>query len=156
MLRERSAMQMRAYVAVIIGGGIYQEREKQLRFEARPIMINTGHTPAHNVRYRASARIADLPVEKDFSYEIGPNELGGAPLNPNQTFIMNAVVPDYADDDEVENIKKGTGKALIVWGVIKYRDAFGEDRQTRFAQTLTWLPNNTIYGYFHPNHNDAD
>jgi hypothetical protein len=156
MLRERTAMQMRAYVAVVIGSAVYQERDRQLRFEAKPVMINTGHTPAHNVRFQACSAILPIPVPDDFVYEPS-DERGGAPLNPNQTFIMSAIVPGYVEDAEIEAIKRGTGKALVVWGIVTYRDVFGENHQTRFAHTITWLRDDSnILGYFNTHHNDTN
>jgi hypothetical protein len=154
-LRERTAMQMRAYVAVVIGGGVYQERDKSLRFEAKPIMLNTGHTPAHDVGFQAVAAIMAVPLDDDFDFPLPDEIRGAAPLGPNQTFIMSAIVPDYIDDAEIDNIKKGIGKALVVWGIVKYRDVFGEERQTRFGHAVTWLPNGNIYGYYNQHHNDS-
>jgi hypothetical protein len=37
--------QMRAYLSVRIGGGVYQDRAANLRFEVTPMLINTGLTP---------------------------------------------------------------------------------------------------------------
>src|SRR5262249_20928665 len=47
--------QLRAYLSVVIGTAVYQERDKNLRFEAKPTIVNTGQTPAYNVRYRIKA-----------------------------------------------------------------------------------------------------
>src|ERR1700738_4326627 len=47
--------QVRAYLSVRINGGIYQDRSKNLRFEPKPLLINTGLTPAYKVRYAAKA-----------------------------------------------------------------------------------------------------
>ena len=41
-----ASQQMRAYCTVIIGNAIYQESGRDIRFEGRPRIINTGHTPA--------------------------------------------------------------------------------------------------------------
>lgn len=69
-LRERTAQQMRAYVTVNIGSAVYQERSKGLRFEGKPLLINTGHTPAKNVSFRASAAILEAPLADDFTFPI--------------------------------------------------------------------------------------
>src|SRR5258708_756447 len=58
---------MRSYLCVNICTGVYQERAKDLRFEAKPMLLNTGYTPAHNVTYKAKADILPFPLPKDFN-----------------------------------------------------------------------------------------
>jgi hypothetical protein len=45
-----SKKELRAYVSVVVGSAVYQEREKNLRFEGKPLMVNTGRTPAYKSR----------------------------------------------------------------------------------------------------------
>src|SRR5574337_603610 len=89
--RERSAQQMRAYLSVNIGVAIYQERDKGLKFEAKPLILNTGHTPAHKVSYRAKAGILSVPLPDDFSFPLDEKVIGAAVLGPQQHFITSAV-----------------------------------------------------------------
>jgi hypothetical protein len=49
--------QVRAYLSVRVNGGLYQERSKKLRFEVKPLLINTGLTPAFKIRYTANAGV---------------------------------------------------------------------------------------------------
>src|SRR6266849_5448269 len=49
--------QMRAYICVVIGSAVYQERTKNLRFQAVPSVVNAGLTPAHKVSFQADAAI---------------------------------------------------------------------------------------------------
>lgn len=75
-LRERTAQQMRAYLTVNIGAAIYQERAKNWKFEGKPLLINTGHTPAKKVSFKASAAILKAPLPDDFvriSSSVFPN-----------------------------------------------------------------------------------
>ncbi len=154
-LRERTAQQMRAYLAVVVGAAIYQERGKGLKFEGKPLLINTGHTPANNVSYRASAAILPVPMPDDFSFPLSGKVTGAAMLGPQQSANLSAVVNDFCDDTEVEAIKACNGRALYVWGIVTYEDIFGENRQTRFCQCLTWLNDGKVFGFYTPGHNDA-
>jgi hypothetical protein len=155
-LKERTAMQMRAYVSVSVGVAIYQERERGLRFEARPLIVNTGHTPAHNLGFQAAARILPIPIANTFDFPIPEQRIGAAMLGPQQNFTMKVVVPEYVHDEEVAGIKQGDGRALCVWGLVTYADAFGEPRETRFSQILFWLrDDNGITGHYTEQHNEA-
>ena len=155
-LKERTAMQMRAYVAVLVGAAIYQERERGLRFEARPLIVNTGHTPAHNLGFQAAAKIMAIPLADDFDFPIQEQRIGAAMLGPQQNFTMKVIVPDFVDDEEVAAIKQGDEKALCVWGLVTYTDAFGEPRETRFSQMVFWLRDDSgITGHYTQQHNEA-
>lgn len=154
--RETAQRQLRAYVSVIIGGAVYQERDKSIRFEGRPVILNTGQTPAHDLSYWANAAVLTLPIPPGFPFEPRPGSGFNwfAVLGPQQTFIASAVVPDFVDDGEVESIKSGPDRGLCVWGRVIYRDAFGEIHQTEFSQVLWWLPDGNIMGHYE-RHNRA-
>jgi hypothetical protein len=154
-LKERTAKQMRAYLTVIIGGGVYQERDKNYRFEGKPIVINTGHTPARNVRHRCKAQVLPIPLPSDFAFPLPEKEFGGTMMGPQQNNILGAIVDDFCDDAEVNDIKSANGKGLYVWGTITYEDIFGERQRTEFCQVIRWTPDNKIWGYFIPGHSDA-
>jgi hypothetical protein len=57
---------------------------------------------------------------------------------------------------DVAVIKDGSEKALFVWGQITYDDVFGKEHHTKFGQSLVWLPDGKIFGYYTPGQNDAD
>jgi hypothetical protein len=154
-LKERTAQQMRAYLAVAVGAAIYQERNKPLKFEGKPLLVNSGHTPAYKVSYRAKAEILSIPLPKDFAFPLPDEVVGGAMLGPQQNATLSAIVDDFSEDAEVEDIKIGKGKCLYIWGIVTYEDIFGEARRTRFCQSLTWLPDGKVFGVFTPGHNDA-
>jgi hypothetical protein len=156
-LKDRTARQIRAYLCVTFGSGVYQERDKNLKFEGKPVILNTGHTPAHKVTYSAQAAILSVPLSEDFAFPI-PAVTGAAAaiLGPQQNAVMSALVPDFCDDAEVEAIKHGAGKALYVWGIVTYEDVFGDGHYTKFAQAITWLPDNKIWSYYLTRHNEAN
>lgn len=150
-----SAQQMRAYLCVQIGLGIYQERDKNLRFEAKPLLVNTGNTPAYNVRYKARAAILPVPLPDNFEFPLPEKEVGQATVGSQQNATLNAIVDDYCDDADVERIKHAEGEALFVWGTVTYQDIFGNSQHTHFCQYLVWLLNGNVFGFYVPGHNDA-
>jgi hypothetical protein len=154
-VRERTAQQMRAYISVLVGRGFYQERGRNIKFEAQPVMLNSGHTPAYRVSYRAKAAILPVPLPDNFTFPRPESADTGAVLGAQQNFIMNAVVDSFCGDAEVETIKGGNGKALYVWGIVTYDDIDGVNRETKFCQCITWLPNGQIHGYHLHRHTNA-
>lgn len=152
-------MQMRAYISVLISNGVYQERDKNLKFDVRPMVINTGQTPAHKLTYWASARILPNPLPEDFDFPEGEDSVrSGFVLGPHQSIIINAAVPDFVADTEVDEIKAGRNRRVWVWGVVFYEDVFGELRQTKFCNNLHWLKGpqgEVVGGGYGTKHNEA-
>ena len=159
-LKDRTARQMRAYLQVTMNGATYQERAKNLRFAVNPVIANIGHTPANSVRHKCKAAILPFPfTADDFDFSIGGNWTGGTSMAPNQTAIFHAIVEDFCDDAEVEEIKKGTGKrGLFVWGNFEYTDIFEEIRTTTFCHQMYWEEvgdgKSQILGWFIPKYNE--
>jgi len=158
-VREVSARQMRAYLSVLLNTGIYQEREHNLKFDVRPLVYNSGNTPAHKFTYWANAKILPNPLPHDFDFPVGTDTLkAGFVLGPHQNIILNATAPDFISDDEVEEVKRGIKRRITVWGVVFYEDVFGEKRETRFCHSIYWVrgeKGESISGNYAPRHNDA-
>ncbi len=155
-LKERTAKQMRAYLCVNIGGGDYQDRTKNFKFASRPILLNAGHTPAHKVSYKANAAILPVPLPEDFAFPLPDESIGAALLGAQQNATLGAIVDDFCDDKEVEDIKIGKGKVLYIWGIVNYEDVFGESHFTKFCQSTLFAPDGKVFGFFIPRHNEAD
>jgi hypothetical protein len=161
-LKERTAQQMRAYLCVNICTGVYQERAKGLRFEGKPMLLNTGHTPAHNVTYKAKADILPFPLPEDFKLPSLDDRTGYTVgiLGPQQNFILNAWVErDFFEDGEAEEIKRGRERRLYIWGTVTYEDVFGEKKYTNFFQSICWVATeqgDRIIGNYGSQHSDAN
>ena len=149
--------QMRAYLCVVIGTAIYQERPKNMKFQAVPSIVNAGLTPAHKVSFRASAAILPVPLPEDFTFPLPAVSNGTSVIGPRQNITISPVVEDFCDDPEVEGIKHAAqGKALYTWGIFTYEDIFGNPQYTKFCQIYTWLQDGkTTWGYYADRHNDA-
>jgi hypothetical protein len=161
-IEDGNQMIMRAYVIVTIGTAIFQERrvgQSDLKFEGKATVQNTGNTPARKVRMYKQAAILPFPIPPDFTYPIpqdNAEDLTYATVGAHQSYLVSSIVPDFVPDGEVAAIKEGTKKVLCMWGLIKYEDIFGKPHTTKFAQWLTWLPNQTVFGYYVPGQNESD
>ena len=140
-----------------VGQGFYQDRSTDTKFAGRTIIVNAGHTPAHNVRFRVKSAILSAPPPEDFSFSLPEKELGGAILGPQQRQFIPAAVDDWVPDGEVRSTKLvSDGKALYIWGIVTYEDVFKQPRQTRLCQLLYWLPDEkATMGSYIDQHNDA-
>ena len=160
---EASRRELRAYLTVVIGAALFQERRDEekggdLKFECRPLLVNTGRTPARKVIFKARAAVMPIPLPKGINLPDAPDEdMGGNILGSQQNANMSAVVDGFCADKDVENIKHGIGdKALYVWGRVTYEDVFGEDHFTRFCHHVYWDLNGDVRGHYIPGRNDAD
>jgi hypothetical protein len=154
--RDTAKRQLRAYLTVSIGAGVYQVKTEGLRFEGKPTVTNSGQTPAYKVRLQTKAAILPLPLPRETSLsEIGDEE-GETTLGVQQVAIMSCRVDNFSHDEEVESIKAGSkGRSLYVWGIIFYEDVFGDEHYTRFCHQIIWLQDGTIYGNYTPGRNQA-
>ncbi len=149
--------QMRAYISVLAHDALYQERDKGIRFEARPLFVNNGHTPAYNLLYDIKCNVVSTPISDSHDFRLPSQDaVFGAVVGPHQNRIMTAIVDTFYDDREVEDIKTGRDRALCVWGTIRYDDAFGFSHFTNFCQIIVWGRGGQIVGYYHKTHNDSD
>jgi hypothetical protein len=161
--KDTAKRQLRAYVTVIIGDAVFQERRDEdkggdLMFECRPLLVNNGQTPARKIRFKARAAILPVPLPKEIHLPEEPDEgIGDSILGPQQNANMFALVDGFRADDEAESLKKGVGaKGLYVWGRITYEDVFGESHFTRFCQHIYWNRGGKVRGHYIPGRNDAD
>lgn len=151
--------QMRAYLVVEVGSGIFQD-EKQSRFGVLPILVNSGFTPAHAVTYWAKAEIFPFPLPEN----LGLAKPTAPPthsmvLGPKQSFQINAFLDYPVSDAEVLPLKQGLVRRLYIWGEVRYKDVFDEDHTTEFCQSVYWTPNGKggemIYGNYDMSRNRA-
>jgi len=132
--RQFGERHLRAVIDVQIGFGVYQDANNI--FQASPRLINVGNSVAKRVRWRIAAGILPVPVPDELKFRCLPKELmGGVSIGPHQDGFMTAYVSGRVPDAEVEDIKRGRGKALYVWGYLIYNDGFRLRRRT-FVQQM--------------------
>jgi hypothetical protein len=158
--RRLGIMQLRPYVSVLIGSGVYPDRKNNLRFDARPILKNTGNSAAHGVKNKIAAAILPVPIPNDFKFRLPKTMGGGSIVAPHQTpFEMMAVVDDFIDDSEVADVMISKGKSLYVWGFVTYKDMFKVTRRITFAQQLSFVGESgkeSVRGYYLTRHNRSN
>lgn len=104
--------QMRAYVCVVTGSAVHQDRIKNLKFQAIPSIINARLTPAHKVAFKASAAILPVPLPADFTFPLLDNPSGQSVIGPRQEITISPIVSDFCDDADIEGIKT-TAAAMV-------------------------------------------
>lgn len=156
--QDTAKRQLRAYIVVIIGDAMWQEREKGYRFGALPLLKNSGQTPAYKVTFIAKAAILPTELPKDYKLSEMGDEAGETMVGPGHQMTMHAKVDDFVHDSEVQAIKTGDrDKSLYTWGIIRYEDCFGEPHYTRFCHRVKWLGGDgPVYGYYIPGRNTGD
>lgn len=157
-----AGLEMGAFLVVLIGAGVYQEREKGLKFQGMPTLLNSGRTPAYKVNYNMRAAVLPSELPRDFVFPPLSKKMSGQTemiLGPQQSvaLVVGGGVDDFVPDQDVDSIKaQRAGKALYVWGFVTYEDIFRRLHKTEFCQSLMWLPDGKIFGLYTPGHNSAD
>ena len=106
-------------------------------------LTNSGRTPAKTVTVEFGAKISpcnntcDRPFNAEYirNEDTGPQSI--AVLQPNARHSLNCIRRESFSEEEVAGITSGT-MFFVVYGRIKYVDAFGQDHETKFA--YRWVP----------------
>ena len=155
---DTAKRQLRAYLSVMVGTALYQDRAQGRKFKGMPRVVNIGQTPAHKVAYRSSAAIMPRELPVDFTFPLPDEPSGSGVLGPHQTFDMGRAIDDFCPDAEVGDIKIGKGKILHIWGIVTYTDVFGHDWNTKFCQSFIFGNDGKeeqVFGFYNERHNDA-
>lgn len=155
--KEASNRELRAYISVVIGTAVFQERPNGIKFAGHPTIRNNGRTPAYNVRHFGKAEIIPDAIVDNFRFERpAGNSLSQACIGPSENRILTCIVPNMVNDSDVESIKRGFDQALWIWGTVIYDDAFGKPRYINYSQRLIWFPDGQIFGRYGDNFSDSD
>jgi len=149
--------QMRAYLAIQPGGGVYQDEHNS--FGSYPVILNTGLSPARNVSHRVAAAILDANTPRDYPFPDPPMVFqNDATLAAHQSFTLTAVVQQRYEADEVAAIMKGDNRRLFVWGIVTYDDVFGGHWETRFCHHFIFYKvgeDVKVNSWYHSGHNST-
>lgn len=133
--RRYGQMQLRPYLTVLVGEGFYQD--KNLRFQIRPKILNTGHTPAKDVRWRIGIEVLSPADAETFRYPLPPT-IGGNMIAPHQDYLLNALLDRRVDDADAIRDGDASKGIILVYGCVSYRDSMKRRYLTTFAQQVSW------------------
>lgn len=123
--------QLRAYVFVEVITVESVEVGQRPKITAK--IKNAGQTPAYNLRN--SLKIAfERPGRKDFALTWGGEKASQANIGPSLPFTAEGYFTENSNS-RVARMQSGEA-VLLVWGEIRYTDAFGHDRYTRYRYIL--------------------
>ena len=160
--------QLRANVSVLVGGFARLQHETGLRFETQPLMRNTGHTAARNLRWRVRCAVLPNPIPKGFRFPIPAPQEGSALLPPGETITMTAIMEGMVNDELVyPAAANASGWGFFVWGYVIYEDIFRHTHRTTFCQQIIFAqagpmdqnwnyPAPAIHGLYLAKHNRAN
>ena len=115
----------RAYVTITDGAIIRPIRELLFKMTIR----NSGNTPAYDVRVARKVDILGSLPDPNTPWETW-SRLGV--IAPQGRVELLAPAPDSVTDQQNQLIAMGKLKTYC-WGIILYKDIFGEDRYTKFC-----------------------
>jgi hypothetical protein len=100
--------------------------------EGRIYIKNSGQTPAYEVKTDVAMLPAAFPPPKtlpDFIPQVEPYLFV---IHPGEGYNIKMATNRHLTQDEVDQLIPGTNLRLYLYGEVRYRDAFGKDRYTRF------------------------
>jgi hypothetical protein len=127
--------QLRAYVVVTCKDLIFQGSSHE-RFIVRLEVRNTGQTPAYRLQIRSVTNAIAYPVQASFDFPL--EQLSAEPsiftLGAGLAIDHNSMATRVLDQNEIVKIKSTDGeRSLYNYGIVKYVDAIGKERQTKFC-----------------------
>jgi hypothetical protein len=127
----------------------------------KPIIRNTGQTPAYNVKYRSRAAILTFPLAQDFVFPLASSVAMASTtvIGADQTNFMLITTESMYGPSEVASIKEPVDKSnmrLVVYGTVDYTDAFNRPRYTNFCFFVEWSGPSLPEMLNHIRHNEAN
>jgi hypothetical protein len=148
--------QMRAYLSVNYGAVVPQDNSTGWRTEVRLILVNTGHTPAHDVSYQAKAAVLPIPLPVGFEFPIPDFPPSSkSVIGPGQNMLISHAISDLLSEGEIAEYTTGNKTRVYMWGVVTFKDVFGQEQIVKFCQFVQWMRGGTTMGINTLRHNEA-
>jgi hypothetical protein len=134
---DTAQRQLRAYVTTAVGQSYRQGQVRNLNLEFRPIILNTGQTPAYEVYILNSMALITPAEVATYNFKIPevsrPASL--TTLGPRQDRFTHVIAIRKLTKGEIRDWI--TGKKLIyIYGTIYYHDAFQNPHFTNFCYSI--------------------
>jgi hypothetical protein len=155
--RQFGKAQMRPYIALVDPSFIAQDNQRPYFAEIQLNMVNTGHTPAHNVRFYARFEVLAFPIPDNFDFAVPADGLAaGSLINPGQRLYFRRNITRLLPDTQYNRIIEGGGhEAMFIHGTIFFDDIFGDEHRTNFCSFGVWDTAGRFSIRNTPQHNDA-
>jgi hypothetical protein len=159
-MQRNAERQLRAYITIKKCRVLCEQRPAGLWLEWHPEIINTGQTPAYDLRCAAKAGIkpSTLPPGTDLMQEIERTGEGSQyVLGPGQMIWNAPHLNRHMSAGDLKNLKSPwPTSAFYVWGIVTYKDIFGKEHWTTFCSVADWDPSGNPLSRCAPQHNEAD
>ncbi len=165
-MKETAQRQLRAYVTMDASG--FQDQKPADPVNGVPEqfffwnvwIMNTGQTPAYDLSVESTLGIHPFPLPPNLppTRDPMPNPSKSV-LGTGQKKVAGGPYARSLPPSEWDEIRRGTGKRIYIYGVVYYRDAFGVKHTTNFCQFAGWADGKAggeIFGGMTEQHNDAD
>jgi hypothetical protein len=137
--RKSSEAQLRAYIVSGVGSQYRQGMQRGFKFEFRPVILNSGLTPAYAVRSVSRARFMSAAEAANFDFRVpDPGSTSEVTLGPRQDRFIHTVYERQLSKAELRQYKRGE-KFFFVYGTTWYRDAFDRPRYTNHCYFVMWF-----------------
>jgi hypothetical protein len=155
--RDFAKMQMRPYIALIDPQFIPQDRQRPYFAEVQLNILNTGHTPAHNLRFAARLRTLPSILPDNFDFAFRPDEIiVSGHINPGQRLFFRRSLGGLLTDDEYQSVIQGRStQRIYIYGTVWFDDIFGDAHYTNFCSFGVWDVQHRFQTMNIPQHNDA-
>jgi hypothetical protein len=119
----------RPWIVVDMEKPVPYESNKKIRYVAT--IMNQGHTPAWITAMGSHGQIVktieDLPKQPQYDMA-GPFSKKGSPMPPGAVVHQ----PFWLEETRLSQVERGES-TLFLFGMVKYRDVFGVEHETRYC-----------------------
>jgi len=130
LTRDTAKRELRAYIS-ILAKITSLDAEDPIR--AQVLISNSGKTPAYRLRVFAGIKFPEAPVEADLTGPLGSQSSNDVGPGDRTDFFVQA--PRQLTEAEKSEIRAGS-KAIYVYGIITYDDAFRRRQFTKFRYMM--------------------
>jgi len=155
LMKEVVQKQARSYLGFESALCVPQDRLTNWRYEVRFHIKNFGHTSAQAVNVNSRLAVLDFPIPEGFDCRLDIDDQPGADFATQQAYYFAAPLDRLLSDEEIASIKRNDGKAMCLYGTVKYKDVYGDTHYTNFFKICRWDVKDHFSTQNAPWHNDT-
>jgi hypothetical protein len=136
--RKSDERQLRAYISIKKGNEFRQGGVKGLKFEFRPIIFNSGQTPAYDMYAVSFIKFMSLQEATTYDFNVPPLIATAImTLGPREDRFTHVIFDRKLTRQELRQFRLLTHN-FFIYGTIYYRDAFKRQRYTNYCYSIAW------------------